>query len=185
MDSFFTLFFSSSAGGVKRTILKTNKKQAFVYISPANLRLISVAIFVTILLFWNSGFHLTLVQSQDSKSMAYVFSPPSLADIINLSQNSFPMISDMALESFSPQQSQEGREWVTNLVAILGLGTGILSEMEEDKYSFLRIVVENCSELFTSVKEGNILAILGVIKEEWFIPVNPAVAKLLQQHHGE
>lgn len=41
------------------------------------------------------------------------------------------------------------------------------------------MVVENCSELFTSVKEGNILAILGVIKEEWFIPVNPAVAKLL------
>ena len=52
------------------------------------------------------------------------------------------------------------------------LGTGILSEREEDQYSVLRTVVE----LFTSVKE-NSLAILGAVKEEWFIPVHLAGVK--------
>lgn len=47
--------------------------------------------------FWNSpvvfgdsGFPLTLGQSQDDKSIAYVFAPWSLADIINQSWNSYP-----------------------------------------------------------------------------------------------
>ena len=53
------------------------------------------------------------------------------------------------------------------------LGTGILSEREEDQYSVPRTVVE----LFTSVKEENSLAILGAVKEEWFIPVHLAGVK--------
>ena len=59
-------------------------------------------------------------------------------------------------------------------------GTGILSEREEDQYSVLRTVVENSLELFTSVKEGNSLATLGAVKEEWFIPVHLAGVKRWQ-----
>ena len=44
------------------------------------------------------------------------------------------------------------------------LGIGILSEMEQDQYSVLRTVVDNCSELFTSWKRGTVLLFWGLLR---------------------
>lgn len=96
-----------------------------------------------------------------------------------ISQRLFPPDSRHGLRillCLAVQASGDNRSEIY-VVAILRLGTDILSEVEQDKYSVLRIAIENCSELSASGKKGNNLAHLGAIKEEWFTVVSLAGAK--------